>query len=348
MQAVTGSVAGLPEIRFVFGQGANDRWEDFSKLILTHREPLYGSQEKLLKDVKQIDSLKSRLLFDKEEKPVGVLIYSTHLTSNDSFEITSLFALDQLDPSSDMPLTTKLFLHAMEEAKYLRARSITLNVSARDASLEKFARTQNFLRHFGSIHMLSKTFILGLETSNKRERESDSSTVVAVTSGERDRPDTDDTALAEMKFRRAENAPYSSQRVERFNPPTSSSSAAAATPPTGSRFSRTTKCTLKQPYLGQIQRGLKTVEGRINTGMFRNIKAGEMIEFFNHNAKVLCKIVKINRYASFEEMLTQEGVAPCLPNTSSLSEGVRIYDNIPGYNERAKQFGVLAIHLSLV
>ena len=103
--------------------------------------------------------------------------------------------------------------------------------------------------------------------------------------------------------------------------------------------------TLKEPYLSQIQRGEKTVEGRIAAGMFRRISSGNLIRFFNHNHEVTCRVVSVKQYRSFEEMLKSEGFSRCIPGARSLEEAVRVYDTIPGYTERARQNGVLAIQI---
>lgn len=44
-------------------------------------------------------------------------------------------------------------------------------------------------------------------------------------------------------------------------------------------------------------------------------------------------------------MLEATGFQNCIPEARDLEAAVKVYDSIPGYNERAKQHGVLAIHL---
>lgn len=109
--------------------------------------------------------------------------------------------------------------------------------------------------------------------------------------------------------------------------------------------------TLKAKYIHQIRSGQKTVEGRINHGMALRCRKGDTIRFFYHQNPrddVVCKITQVVRYNSFRDMLQACGVSRCLADVRNLEEGVRIYDAIPGYSQRAAQSGVLAIHLSLV
>lgn len=74
------------------------------------------------------------------------------------------------------------------------------------------------------------------------------------------------------------------------------------------------------------------------------------LDFFykqNPHDDVRCNIDNITKYSSFQQMLEQEGYKNCLTDVRSLEEAVRIYDQIPGYAERAARFGVVAIHLSI-
>jgi len=108
------------------------------------------------------------------------------------------------------------------------------------------------------------------------------------------------------------------------------------------------RLTLKNPYLGQIKSGTKTIEGRINSGIMRRLRDGDIINFYNHSDNVTCRIVRITSYPSFFTMLDQEGVQACLPGVRSTEEGARIYDRIPNYADRAKRNGVLAIALEKI
>ena len=103
-------------------------------------------------------------------------------------------------------------------------------------------------------------------------------------------------------------------------------------------------------YIHQIKGGGKTIEGRINSGMILRFNPGDEVRFFykqNQQDDVRCNIEGIRKYSSFRHLLQQEGHQNCLTDVRSLEEAVRIYDQIPGYAERAAKFGVVAIHLSL-
>lgn len=109
-----------------------------------------------------------------------------------------------------------------------------------------------------------------------------------------------------------------------------------------------TSTTIKKQYLDFIKKGTKTIEGRICSGMFYNIKVGEQIQFINGNEKVICDVIGVEKYKTFKAMLETEGVGNCLPDISSLEKGVAIYNTIPGYSERAAKSGVVAIKIRVV
>jgi ASC-1-like (ASCH) protein len=103
--------------------------------------------------------------------------------------------------------------------------------------------------------------------------------------------------------------------------------------------------TLKLPYIRAIQERRKTVEGRINMGMFKSLKRGSTVRFFSGDVGVLCTVTRVSNYPSFREMLQSEGYAKCIPEAKSLEDAVQIYDRIPTYSEKAIQHGVLALHI---
>ena len=62
--------------------------------------------------------------------------------------------------------------------------------------------------------------------------------------------------------------------------------------------------------------GLKTVEGRLNKGSFKELKVGDIITFYNDDA--ICrefnvKITKVTTHNNFETYLRKETLNKCLP-----------------------------------
>jgi ASC-1-like (ASCH) protein len=107
---------------------------------------------------------------------------------------------------------------------------------------------------------------------------------------------------------------------------------------------------LSEPWFTLISLGLKTVEGRKNSGKFRDMDIGEVIEWVNSDFKprrVRTKIVEKNVYKTFEEYLLTEGLDKCLPGMKDVEHGLSVYFKYYTKEQEA-EFGVVAIKLELV
>lgn len=107
---------------------------------------------------------------------------------------------------------------------------------------------------------------------------------------------------------------------------------------------------LQQEYFNAIRLGLKTVEGRLNSPKFNDLKVGMNINFtcmITHEL-IVCSVQAINIYANFKDMLTTEGLKNMLPKITSINEGVTLYESFPGYREGVKKLGALAIKIKKV
>lgn len=102
---------------------------------------------------------------------------------------------------------------------------------------------------------------------------------------------------------------------------------------------------LKQCYFDAIKSGIKTVEGRLNSHKFKDLKSGMTIIFssVDTHETIICTVISIHVYATFEEMLIHEGLENMLPGVTSLDEGVNLYENFEGYCEGVRKVGALAI-----
>lgn len=137
-----------------------------------------------------------------------------------------------------------------------------------------------------------------------------------------------DTALRQA----AEDAVVKRQRVEAVARPSAPQR----------RFFR-----LQRQYLEHIKSGRKRWEGRLNVGAAAGISAGCKAVFSSGTENLEMQVQSVRKYKSFEAMLCDLGVETCLPGVSSLPQGVGIYHSFPGYADKAAQFGVLAMELSL-
>lgn len=108
---------------------------------------------------------------------------------------------------------------------------------------------------------------------------------------------------------------------------------------------------IKQRWFNYIQSGEKTVEGRIAKGFVAKLKVGDTINFLSKDSndndiQISKRVIYLNKYKSFKDMLTNEGLENCLPRFNSIDDGVRLYHSFPGYRENERNHGVMAIGLA--
>lgn len=124
--------------------------------------------------------------------------------------------------------------------------------------------------------------------------------------------------------------------------------APAPAPVAAERRTEPLSVTLKQVYIDAIRSGRKTVEGRIDSGLFQRMQPGTLVKWFCQGNSVTTRIERVTKYPSFSAMLKAEGVEKCLPGVASVDAGIGIYHSIPGYPERSKESGVVALQLRVV
>lgn len=106
---------------------------------------------------------------------------------------------------------------------------------------------------------------------------------------------------------------------------------------------------LQQHYFNAMKAGLKTVEARINSLKFKDLHSGDQISFtcnVTHEV-ILCRVQEIIVYVSFFEMIQEQGLQNMLPDVATIAQGVAIYESFPGYKEKVKNNGVLAIKIKI-
>lgn len=107
---------------------------------------------------------------------------------------------------------------------------------------------------------------------------------------------------------------------------------------------------LSEPWFTLVKLGIKSVEGRLNKGSFKDMKIGDTITFYNNdvierNFKV--KIVKINVYDSFKNYLKKETLKKTLPGYNKIQDGLAVYYKY-FTREDEKTYKVKSFHLELL
>ncbi len=98
----------------------------------------------------------------------------------------------------------------------------------------------------------------------------------------------------------------------------------------------------KMPFLQYIDLGIKKAECRVATEYIKSFKVGDRLILKGKDEYVLCEIIYLNFYDSFEKMISIEGFKNLIPFAKSEAETLKIYKSFPGAN-RVYSLGCCAI-----
>jgi len=106
---------------------------------------------------------------------------------------------------------------------------------------------------------------------------------------------------------------------------------------------------VSEPWYTHIKEGRKTIEGRPKRNTFAEMKVGQTVKFFNKqlNENFCAKIIEINEYKTFFDMIRSNGLENVLPGIRNIDEGVSVY--MQYYNKEIEsQFGVVGIKVQVI
>ncbi len=108
---------------------------------------------------------------------------------------------------------------------------------------------------------------------------------------------------------------------------------------------------VQEPWFTLIALGLKTVEGRLNKGSFKDMKVGDTVLWTNQQQnfkrEILTRISRITKYMGFEDYLQTETLPKCLPGILNIEQGLQVYYKYFS-KEDESQYGVLAIEVEII
>ena len=312
----------LWECKPVTGTGREARME-----IVRNFFQSLSAREVSLDTLQQVESgaLKCRLIYENAE-PRAIFVHSrdTRRSIKDFSACLEVNTFSLLDRSKNDAVFNTIFSHLVDSIKEEQGRSISFSLLKSTTLIFSFLVSKSFKVISEDATKVVMAHLLEQPAKRKREENGDESGY------SRAMPQSGTTAKRPREDFRSlpqDTRVHPSQTPEQ---------------PLG--------ITLKKMYIEQIRRGVKTVEGRINSGMFKNIKEGRLVRFFymsNQADDVVCRVTKIAAYKSFKEMLEKEGFKSCVNEAASLERAVQIYDGIPNYKEKAATYGVLGLHLKL-
>lgn len=105
----------------------------------------------------------------------------------------------------------------------------------------------------------------------------------------------------------------------------------------------------QEPYFTYVKNGVKTIEGRLQKGLYSELKPGDHILVYKQDESEYVEVVvlDVRRYRSFAEMLDNENIQKILPDVQTNEAGVMAYRKFYSV-EKEVEFGVLAIEVELI
>jgi ASC-1-like (ASCH) protein len=107
---------------------------------------------------------------------------------------------------------------------------------------------------------------------------------------------------------------------------------------------------LSEPWFSLISLGLKTIEGRKNKGIFKEMKIGDIITWTNNDflsRKIRTQILEKKVYDTFQKYLETEGLINCLPGINDIESGLSVYYKYYSKEDEEK-YGVISIKLKII
>lgn len=94
-----------------------------------------------------------------------------------------------------------------------------------------------------------------------------------------------------------------------------------------------------------IRAGMKKVETRAATVKYAGIKTGDIITFSCGKDKFQRRVKRATKFKTIAAMLKTYNVRDINPNYSTAKELRAKYNTFPGYREKIKKFGLIALEL---
>lgn len=92
-----------------------------------------------------------------------------------------------------------------------------------------------------------------------------------------------------------------------------------------------------------IRIGKKRVETRAASVRYRHIKSGDIIEFVCGKSRFQKTVKRVTIFKSVSAMLKKYKVTDIMPKITSAKDLEDTYKSFPGYPEKIKKFGIIAL-----
>ncbi len=95
----------------------------------------------------------------------------------------------------------------------------------------------------------------------------------------------------------------------------------------------------------EIKDGLKIVETRAATIRYKDIQKGDILAIVCGSQRLIKEIKRVRHFKTIESMLKAIPLKKIMPSVKSVSDARKIYYGYPGYKEKIKKFGLVALEL---
>ena len=103
--------------------------------------------------------------------------------------------------------------------------------------------------------------------------------------------------------------------------------------------------TINRDTWSAIRRGTKSVETRAATVKYRNIMAGDVLVFVCGKDRFEKKIKRVRHFKSIAGLFRAIPMQKVLPKAMSIAGAQKIYFSFPGYKEKIRKSGLIALEL---
>ena len=94
-----------------------------------------------------------------------------------------------------------------------------------------------------------------------------------------------------------------------------------------------------------IKLGIKTIETRAASERYKHIKKGDVVVIVCGSAKLRKRVTRVRHFTSIGSMLKAIPLKRIMPSVVSIAAARKIYYGYPGYKEKIRANGLVALEL---
>jgi len=98
-------------------------------------------------------------------------------------------------------------------------------------------------------------------------------------------------------------------------------------------------------FFEAIKSGIKTIETRAATDKFRKIERGDILKFTCGKDYLTKKVAKKYLFKDIDSLLKTLKLKKIMPWVSSPDKAKKIWQSFPNYEEKIKNYGIIAFEL---